>query len=261
MSEIRFDNLGPAEYERAKSVLNKAKHPGFVGRELFFRCATSGICCIAVIDGVDSGVAMITRDKLQALSVIATAQGRGVGPALMTRLMPRWVSAIEARVGFFEKLGYVRFGAPKVGQNGKHATQLMERGESAIAQSAQIVEAKPPPEPAAKRAVERLPAAGFERLAIETDPLAIKQGLLRTLDSLYDQCVNRVRLNRAGDEYADMDSAGATKAVELAARILGAVGQDPAVLIEFRAQTEKLVKTATTRLVEREAKALRGGSE
>jgi len=129
MSEIQFDNLGAADYDRAKTVLNKAKHPGFIGRELFFRCATTGIVCVAVIDGVDCGVAMVAKGKLQALSIIASGQGKGVGSALMRRLQPEWVSAIAERISFFERLGYKSLGAPKVGQNGKHATQLMQRGE------------------------------------------------------------------------------------------------------------------------------------
>lgn len=141
MTDIRFDNLGPDDYDRAKTVLNRAKHPGFVGRELFYRCATTGVVCVAVIDGVDSGVAMIAKQKLQALSVITSAQGRGVGPALMARLKPQWVLAIGDRIGFFEKLGYKPFGAAKAGQNGKHATQLMQRGDEAIS-SAEITEAR-----------------------------------------------------------------------------------------------------------------------
>lgn len=129
MSDIEFVNLGADDYDRAKTVLDKAKHPGFVGRELFYRCATTGVCCIAVLDGIDCGVAMIAKEKLQALSIVASVQGKGVGGALMRRLQPKWVSAIAERISFFERLGYKSFGAPKVGQNGKHATQLMERGE------------------------------------------------------------------------------------------------------------------------------------
>lgn len=131
---IEFVNLGPDDYDRAKSILNKARHPGFVGRELFYRCATAGVCCVAVVDGLDCGVALVAKEKLQALSIVAVGQGKGVGSALMRRLRPRWVSAIQERVSFFERLGYKPFGPPKVGQNGKHATQLMERGEEPSAE-------------------------------------------------------------------------------------------------------------------------------
>ena len=111
MSEIEFVNLGADDYDRAKKVLNKAKHPGFVGRELFYRCATTGVCCVAVLGGVDCGVAMVAKEKLQALSIVASVQGKGVGTALMRRLQPKWVSAIAERISFFERLGYKSFGA------------------------------------------------------------------------------------------------------------------------------------------------------
>jgi len=96
----------------------------------------------------------------------------------------------------------------------------------------------------------------FESLANETDPLVVKRGLLRTLDSLFDECANRTRVSKAGVAYADPDSNGAAKATELAARILGAIGMDPSVLIQFRNDTEKLVKRAGAVLREREAEAL-----
>jgi hypothetical protein len=130
MSEIQFELLGVDDYKRAKAVLNKAKHPGFVGPDLFTRCAFSGKATVAVVDSVDCAVALISKDsKLHALSVIVSAQGRGLGQALVNHLRPTWVNAIGDRIGFFEKLGYKSVGAAKVGQNGKHATQLMQRGE------------------------------------------------------------------------------------------------------------------------------------
>ena len=148
MSDIRFDALGPGDYDRAKTVLNKARHPGFVGRELFYRCATNGAACVAVLDDVDVGVALIAKEKLQALSVIVSAQGRGVGQALMARLKPRWVSAIGEKVAWFAKIGYAPYGAAKVGRNGKHAVQLMERvssGDEATGEaSIRPIESKPP---------------------------------------------------------------------------------------------------------------------
>jgi hypothetical protein len=99
------------------------------------------------------------------------------------------------------------------------------------------------------------PRVTFEALAVETDPLVVKQGLLRTLDQLYDACASRTRAGKLG-EYADPDSSGAARAAELAARILGVIGVDPAVLIQFRNDTEKLVKRASQVLQERETAVL-----
>jgi hypothetical protein len=138
---LRFDLLGPGDYDRAKSILNRGKHPGFVGRELFYRCATSGRAVVAVLDEQDVGVALVVKDKLQALNT--PLQGRGIGSALMRHLRPRWVSSIEEKVSFFIALGYRRVGEAKVGANGKHATQLLELIESVEAPivKAPIVEA------------------------------------------------------------------------------------------------------------------------
>lgn len=131
-SAIQFDLLGPGDYDRAKKILNRARHPGFVGRELFYRCATTGICCVAVVNGDDLGVALVAKQKLQALSVVREAQGGGIGKALITRTAPQWVNAIMERVPWFEKRGYVCVGAPRVGQSGKMATQLMQLGAAGI---------------------------------------------------------------------------------------------------------------------------------
>jgi hypothetical protein len=133
MTEITFISLGPDDYDRAKKVLNLAKHPGFVGRagfvgrEQYYRCATHGTCTIAVVDGKDVGVALIAKEKLQALSVIIKAQGMGIGAALVDRMKPRWVNCIGERVAWFEKRGYKTVGEPRVSHNGKHAQFLLER--------------------------------------------------------------------------------------------------------------------------------------
>lgn len=242
---IRFDNLGPVEYERAKKVFDRAKHPGFIGRELVFRAATKGIVCVAVIDGVDSGIAIVVADKLCALSVIVTAQGRGVGPALMTRLRPRWVSAIDERVGFFEKLGYARFGAPKVGQNGKHATQLMQRGdlpmeETAIGPAKETAPEKPrEPSPAEKAAREMMATTPLVTQLLTADesksplfrslrdidriedPDARLAAALDRLDSISKMALGRERtVGKDQHVILDPDCNAAVKVEEVAHRLL-----------------------------------------
>lgn len=186
MTEIRFDTLEPGDYDRAKSVLNKAKHPGFVGRELFFRCATTGTACIAVLDDVDVGVALIAKEKLQALSVIVSAQGRGVGQALMAKLRPRWVQAIGEKVAWFSKIGYAPYGAAKVGQNGKHAVQLMERITGADEQ--QSIEIKATPTVAGTPVDEPEPSASFREL-LECPPDERAEAELDILDQLMQKAI------------------------------------------------------------------------
>lgn len=136
MSELTFDALGPGDYDRAKTVLNRAKHPGFVGRDLYSRCATAGTCTIAVLDGADVGVALVVSQKLQALSVVSSAQGAGVGARLIDRIQPRWASVIGDRVEWFKRRGYREVGSPKVGQKGSTTVQLMERVSEPVASDA-----------------------------------------------------------------------------------------------------------------------------
>lgn len=153
--DLTFDLLGPGDYERAKTVLNKAKHPGFVGRELFFRCATTGTCTIAVLDGADVGVALVASQKLQALSVVSSAQGDGIGARLIDRVQPRWASVIGDRVEWFKRRGYVEVGPPKVSQKGTTTTQLMERtGEPEKRPPEQLTEPTRPRERVAVTAEE-----------------------------------------------------------------------------------------------------------
>lgn len=127
---LEFVDLVAGDYDRAKKVFNAARHPGFVGRELFFRCSTTGRSVVAVMDGVDVGVALVARGKLQAMSVVAKAQGGGVGGRLLAHVHPRFASVIAERVEWFKKRGYKTVGSPSVGQSGKHITQLMELDDS-----------------------------------------------------------------------------------------------------------------------------------
>lgn len=154
--ELHFDALGPGDYERAKAVLNKAKHPGFVGRELFFRCATTGTCTIAVLDGVDVGVLLVASQKAQALSVVQSAQGSGVGAGLIDRVQPRWASVMQERVEWFRRRGYSEVGPPKVSQKGTTSMQLMERVAEPKARAASPTTASPD---AAPRAASSAPLA------------------------------------------------------------------------------------------------------
>ena len=166
---ISFVSLSLDDYDRAKKILNKAKHPGFVGRELFHRCASRGQVCVAMQGDQDVGVAMIAANKLQALSVVVSAQGGGVGAALIDRLKPQWVSAIGDRVGWFEKRGYVAEGAARVGQNGKHSTQLMKRvGDPSPSVPPNTIAPTAPAKSGSRCRVCLHP----DRLAIEADLLA-----------------------------------------------------------------------------------------
>lgn len=89
-------------------------------------------------------------------------------------------------------------------------------------------------------------------LADQTDPLVVRRTLLEALDGVIAMCANQTRMTNGGEMYSDPDSNGINKAIELAGRITGAIGVDPSVLIQFRNDTEKLVKRASAVLRERE---------
>lgn len=186
---IEFVALGPGDYDRAKRVLNRARHPGFVGREYYFRCATSGHAILAVEDGADLGVALVEKGKLGALSVVPEARSRGVGAALVVHARPNFVSAIEDRVGFFERLGYKRVGPAAPGKNGKLAVQLMERVGDVDAH---------PVRDAATGA--RGPAA-VERTWVEADPAFMKLYLERVLGQ--PPQAQKIDLSEAPPEVVD----------------------------------------------------------
>ncbi len=176
--EIDIVHLGPGDYDRAKRVLNRARHPGFIGRELFYRAATIGRACVATLAGDDVGVALIVKDKLLALSVIATAQGHGVGARMMDALRPQWVQSIADRVSWFERRGYECVGAPKIGINGKHAVQLMQRRADAPSEASSIRTAIDVPAP--NDGIDEIEPS-FRYLDRED----MDDGLLIKLDKLY----------------------------------------------------------------------------
>ena len=151
VGDLAFARLGPHDYERGKRVLDKAKHPGFVGREFFFRCATKGVAILATRAEVDVGIVLVDhKHVLQTLSVVTFARKYGVGSALVAeaRERARWVKAIEGAVQFFERNGYERVGALDVGQPGKKLTQMMRRREDWAPSGgvARVREAEPPRE-------------------------------------------------------------------------------------------------------------------
>lgn len=124
--DIRFDHLGPGEYDRAKKILDRARHPAFIGRDQFERYSVKGVVFVAVIDGEDTGITMVDgKGKGVAQSVAASHQGRGIAIAMLGHHAPKFISIIGAKVHVYERCGYVREGPPDVGQSGAESVQLM----------------------------------------------------------------------------------------------------------------------------------------
>lgn len=124
--DIRFDHLGPGEFERGKKILDRARHPAFVGRDQFERYASKGTVFVAVVDSEDVGITMIDgKGKGVAQGVAASHQRRGISTAMLGHYAPKFISIIGPKVELYERRGYVREGPPAVGQAGAHSVQLM----------------------------------------------------------------------------------------------------------------------------------------
>ena len=94
-------------------------------------------------------------------------------------------------------------------------------------------------------------------LADQTDPQVIRRTLLTVLDEVCVMSRGRERTSVDGKKtWADPDHGSMLKAVELAAKITGAIGLDPDALLRFKGAAEELVRRAEGKLQEREAKGV-----
>jgi GNAT superfamily N-acetyltransferase len=115
------------EYQRAKRLLDKGRHPTFIGRHTLERAADQGGLIFATHDGFDIAVAIIgvRNGTLQVLNVLPAYRGKGVGSWFLNYLMPNFARVLESAVPWFEAQGYVCLGQPKQGR--KLKTQIMVR--------------------------------------------------------------------------------------------------------------------------------------
>ena len=105
------------EYFRAKNILNKGKHPSFIGRDTVFRCATNGGLLFFFVDEQDAAVACVNtrRGVLLVLNVLPKYRRAGVGEFALNYIRPNFIRAIESAVPYFELRGYLRIGEYKQG--------------------------------------------------------------------------------------------------------------------------------------------------
>jgi len=87
----------------------------------------------------------------------------------------------------------------------------------------------------------------FAKLHHQADPFEARAELLRLAGDLYLRAMTRRRQTRDGRGYDDMDSNGAARALEMAARWCG-VDQapgDPRALVKIAAELRELIARAT----------------
>lgn len=118
------------DYKRLRRLLDKGKHPTFIGFEMFRRKAENGGCIIFTFGDIDCATAIVNARKncLLALNVTPDHRGHGLGSSVVNYIKPTWARVVEFRVPWFEKLGYVKIGTPKKGR--KFITWVMVRKET-----------------------------------------------------------------------------------------------------------------------------------
>lgn len=105
------------EYARVKALLNKGRHPAFIGRNYFDRIVHNGGVFVAKLGDSDLAVAMINtrRNLLNVLCVHPDHRSHGLGSTFLAYLKPPIVRATSKAVSWFEARGYLCVGEPKKG--------------------------------------------------------------------------------------------------------------------------------------------------
>jgi GNAT superfamily N-acetyltransferase len=117
------------DYVVFKRVLDRGKHPAFVGRETFGRQTRNGGALMYLLDDQIVAVSLVNAHHgvLLALNIVPQHRGHGIGSAIVNFLMPNFARVVSDKVGWFEKRGYVKVGSEKMGRSLK--TQIMVRRE------------------------------------------------------------------------------------------------------------------------------------
>lgn len=107
------------EYERVKRILDKGRHPTFIGRTLVAHCAGNGGLLFFREDDEDAAVAIVNARKnvLLVLCVAPKHRSKGLGGRIIDFVKPNWVRAVESAVPWFETRGYVGIGEWKQGRS------------------------------------------------------------------------------------------------------------------------------------------------
>lgn len=114
-----------SDYKRAKRILDRGKHPTFIGRDLVIGHARNGGLLIFRFQDVDVAVAVVNTsvNSLLVLNVVPEHRSHGLGKVLIQFLKPTWVRSIDSAILFFNKVGYVSVGSMKKGR--RFGTQIM----------------------------------------------------------------------------------------------------------------------------------------
>lgn len=119
------------DYARFKRVLNRARHPTFIGRGQFQNNSNDGGAIVWVLmdetsqRDVAASLVDVKRSCLIALSV--AEPGMGLGAKIMEYLRPNWARVISTKVEWFERRGFKCVGRPM--KSRALTTQIMVRND------------------------------------------------------------------------------------------------------------------------------------
>jgi hypothetical protein len=124
---VEVGRVSDVDYRRAKLILNKGKHPTFVGKSLIERCATNGGLLFFRINSDDVGVAAVNvrRSVLLVMNILPAYRSMGLGMVMLDYIKPNFIRAVESAVPWFEQRGYKSIGAWKQGR--KLRTRVLVR--------------------------------------------------------------------------------------------------------------------------------------
>lgn len=116
-----------SQYQQFKKILDKGRHPAFIGRNTFESNARNGGASFYLFNNEIIGVTLCNArlGVLIALNVIPNHRGHRCGQAIVNYLMPNFVRSIESKIKFFKNLGYISIGEIKKGISLN--TQIMVR--------------------------------------------------------------------------------------------------------------------------------------
>ena len=105
------------DYKPAGRFLSQNEYPAWFGPMVFRRYITNGGGFWFHHRGVPVGVGILNPrlSSLGALAVSKSHRGHGLGRAIVEFLQPNFVRAVEHKVPYFERLGFVPVGAMKRG--------------------------------------------------------------------------------------------------------------------------------------------------
>jgi len=107
------------EYRRVKQILNRGKHPTFIGRQLVLVCTRNGGCTIFRHAHHDIAVSIVNpmKNVLLVLNVDPHHRSHGLGTAILRYVQANFARVLESAVPFFERNGYTKAGELKRGNS------------------------------------------------------------------------------------------------------------------------------------------------